>query len=242
VLTSNLAESQLFLRSLTPSVIDSLPMLAFAWERYKFNFAPVLIDALLGLPEFYVVNQVICPKWLEVHLERRDTAIVCPHCQTCCSRVLESQPRYIRDLPILEHPVLLWVHLRRFACQACQHRPWETSETFRARAKWTERLYHQVRAECLGGCPSRELARCYSLSEHTVFRWTFERSLGGRPSKLGCAIGIDEYAQRKGHTYNTSIVDLYTRRLALHLFCLPRILNQREHFVSHGLKVTDVVA
>ena len=30
----------------------------------------------------------------------------------------------------------------------------------------------------------------------------------GRPRQLGRAIGIDEYARRKGHRYNTSIVDL----------------------------------
>jgi transposase len=166
------------------------------------------IEALLGLPEFRVVDQVIRPKRLELHLERRDTSIVCPHCQTCCSHVKESRPRCMRDLPILERPVLLWLHLRRFECHACHHRPWEKSETFGARVKWTERLYHQVRAEFLGGCPSQELARRYGLSARTVFRWTFERSRGGRPRRLGRAIGIDEYARRKGHRYNTSIVDL----------------------------------
>jgi transposase len=41
-----------------------------------------------------------------------------------------------------------------------------------------------------------------------VFRWTFEKSHGGRPRKLGRALGIDEYARRKGHYYNTIIVDL----------------------------------
>src|SRR5881296_3560634 len=166
------------------------------------------IEALLGLPEFRVVDQVIGPKRLELHLQRRDTSIVCPRCQTCCSRVQESRPRCIRDLPILERPVLLWLHLRRFECQGCHHRPWETSETFGARVKWTERLYHQVRAEFLGGCPGRELARRYGISARTVFRWTFERSRGGRPRKLGRALGIDEYARRKGHRYNTLIVDL----------------------------------
>jgi transposase len=60
----------------------------------------------------------------------------------------------------------------------------------------------------LRGCPGDELARRYGLSARTVFRWTFERSRGGRPRKLGRAIGIDEYAQRKGHRYNTLIVDL----------------------------------
>ena len=166
------------------------------------------IEALLALPEFRVMDQVIGPKRLDLHLERRDTSIVCPRCQTSCSRVQDSRPRRIRDLPILERPVLLWLHLRRFECQECDHRPWEKSDTFSAHVKWTERLYQQVRAEFLGGCPGGELARRYGLSERTVFRWTFERSRGGRPRKLGRAIGIDEYSRRKGHRYNTSIVDL----------------------------------
>jgi transposase len=65
-----------------------------------------------------------------------------------------------------------------------------------------------VRAEFLGGCPGRELARRYGLTERTVFRWVFERSRGGRPRQLGRAIGIDDYARRKAHRYNTSIIDL----------------------------------
>ena len=166
------------------------------------------IEALLGLPEFHVIDQVIGPKRLDLSLERRATCLVCPRCQTCCSRVKESRPRCIRDLPILERPVLLWLHVRRFECQGCQHRPWETSETFGAHVKWTERLYQRVRAEFLGGCPGRALARRYGLAERTVFRWTFEKSRGGRPRKLGRALGIDEYSRRKGHRYNTLIVDL----------------------------------
>lgn len=168
------------------------------------------IEALLGLPEFRVIAQVLGPKELELHLERRANALVCPRCQTSCSRVKESRPRCIRDLPILERPVMLWLHLRRFACPACRHRPWEKSETFGRRTKWPERLYKQVRTEFLRGCPCKELARRYGLCERTVFRWTFERGRGGRPRKLGRAIGIDEYARRKGHRYNTWIVDLDT--------------------------------
>ena len=166
------------------------------------------VEVLLGLPEFRVIHQVLGSQQLEVHLERRDDHIVCPQCGTCCSRVKESRPRCLRDLPILEHPVMLWLHLRRFECPECQHRPWETSATFGERTKWTQRLYHQIRAECVRGCPGDELARRYGLSARTVFRWTFERSRGGRPRQLGRAIGIDEYARRKGHRYNTLLVDL----------------------------------
>jgi transposase len=166
------------------------------------------IETLLGLPEFRVTAQVLGPQQLDLHLQRRDDHIVCPRCQTCCSRVKESRPRCIRDLPILEHPVMLWLHMRRFECSDCHHRPWEKSETFGTRTKWTERLYNQVRTEFLGGCPGKKLARRYGLSARTVFRWSFERSRGGRPCKLGRVIGIDEYARRKGHRYNTLIVDL----------------------------------
>jgi transposase len=166
------------------------------------------IEALLSLPEFRVIHQVISPQQLEFHLERRDSFIVCPRCQTCCSRVQERRPRCIRDLPVRERPVVLWLHLRRFECSDCRHRPWETSETFGERVKWTDRLYSQVRQEYLHGCSCSALARRYGLSERTVFRWTFERSRGGRPRKLGRALGIDEYARRKGHRYNTLIVDL----------------------------------
>jgi transposase len=166
------------------------------------------LEALLSLPELRLIHQVISPQQLEFHLERRAPFIVCPRCQTGCSRVQERRPRCIRDLPILDRPVWLWLHLRRLEGSDCRHRPWETSETFGERVKWTDRLYTPVRQEYLHGCPCSALARRYGLSERTVLRWTFERSRGGRPRKLGRALGIDEYARRKGHRDNTVIVDL----------------------------------
>jgi transposase len=170
------------------------------------------LETLLGLPAFRVIGQVLGPQQLEVHLERRDDHLVCPRCQTSCCRVKESRPRCLRDLPILEHPVMLWLHIRRFQCPDCRHRPWATRATFGEHVKWTERLYTRVREEYLRGCPCRELARRYGLSERTVFRWTFERSRGGRPRKLGRVIGIDDDARRKGHHDNTLIVDVDTGR------------------------------
>jgi len=166
------------------------------------------IEALLELPEFRATGQIIRPHGLELHLERRNTYLVCPRCQGYCSRIKEGRDRCIRDLPILDRPVTLRLHIRRFECSDCHYRPWEKSETFGDRVKWTERLYDQVREEFLHGCPCPELACRYGLSARTVFRWTFEKSRGGRPRQLGRALGIDEYARRKGHRYNTIIVDL----------------------------------
>ena len=166
------------------------------------------IETWLELPEFRVTGQVMRPHDLELHLERRDTYLVCPRCQGSCARIKEGRQRCIRDLPILDRPVTLRLHLGRLKCSDCHHRPWEQSETLGERVQWTERLSHQVRQEYLHGCPCHELASRYGLSARTVFRWTFEKSQGGRPRKLGRALGIDEYARRKGHCYNTIIVDL----------------------------------
>jgi transposase len=166
------------------------------------------IEMLLDLPEFRVIGQVIRSHELRLNLERRDSYLICPHCKGRCFRIKEGRDRCIRDLPILDRPVTLQLHSRRFKCSDCHHRPWEKSETFGDHVKWTDRLYHQVRQEFLHGCPCAELARRYGLSARTVFRWTFEKSHGARPRKLGRALGIDEYARRKGHRYNTIIVDL----------------------------------
>ncbi|SRR6266571_3088648 len=166
------------------------------------------LETLLGLPAFRVIGQVLGPQQLDVPLERRDDHLVCPRCQTCCSRVKESRPRCLRDLPSLEPPVMLWRHIRRFRCPECRPRPWETSATFGAQVKWTERLSTRVREACLRGCPCSALAHRYGLSARPVFRWTFARSRGGRPRKLGRALGIDAYARRTGHHSNTLIVDV----------------------------------
>jgi transposase len=166
------------------------------------------IEMVLNLPEFRLLNLTFGDHQLDLHLQRKERFIVCPRCQSVCERIKESRTRCIRDLPIFERPVMLWLQIRRFQCKPCQRRPWEVSETFDERVKWTERLYRQVRAESLQGCPSSQLARRYGISERTVFGWTFEKSRGGRPRQLGRAIGIDEYSRRKGRHYNTLIVDL----------------------------------
>lgn len=147
------------------------------------------IEALLGLPEFRVIHQVIGPQHLDLHLERQALSIACPRCEATCFEVKESRSRRLRDGTLQEGPVTLWLHMRRFQCPDCLHRPWETSETFGERTQWTARLSHQVREEFLRGCPGSELARRYGLSKRPVFRWTFEKSRGGRPRRLGRALG-----------------------------------------------------
>ena len=108
------------------------------------------IEAFIDLPEF----QVIRPQQLDLHLERRERTIICPHCETCCSRVKESRTRGIRDLPMLERPVMLWLHMRRFECRACSHRPWETSATFGEQTP-PRHSFHQCVIKLTGFCRAK---------------------------------------------------------------------------------------
>lgn len=165
------------------------------------------IATWLALPAFRVTGQVMRPHNLALHLERRDTDLVCPRCQGSCTRINEGRQRCSRDLPILDRPVTLRLPLGRFQCPACHQRPWEQSEPCGEHVKWTARLYHQVRQAYLPGCPCQELAGRYGLLARTVLRWTCAKSRGGRPSKLGRALGMDAYSRRKGHRSNTIIVD-----------------------------------
>ena len=51
------------------------------------------IETWLELPEFRVTGQVMRPHDLELHLERRDTYLVCPRCQGSCARIKEGRQR-----------------------------------------------------------------------------------------------------------------------------------------------------
>jgi transposase len=166
------------------------------------------IETWLARPACRVTGQVLRPHNLAWHRERRDTSLVCPRCQGSCARITEGRQRCRRDVPILERPVTVRLHLRRLQCADCPQRPWEHSETCGERVQWTERLYHPVRQAYRHGCPCDALARRSGLSARTVLRWTCAKSQGGRPRKLGRALGIDAYARRQGHCSNTSIVDL----------------------------------
>ncbi len=87
------------------------------------------IEAWLELPEFRVTNQVIRSHELELHLERRDTYLVCPRCQGCCERIKDGRARCIRDLPMFERPVTLRLHLRSLTVESSRpFRPvWKAS-------------------------------------------------------------------------------------------------------------------
>jgi len=171
------------------------------------------IEALLDVPELRIVELRLIPREVFIVLESREQTCPCPRCgQPCLPTGEKPRTRTLRDLPMLQRYTRLVVRIRRFVCRSCALRFRERLALLAGHQRWTQRLYEQVRAELLHGTPTKELARRYGVARRTVFRWTFERGRGGRPRQLGTVMGMDEFSVKKGHVYDTHIVDLQRRR------------------------------
>jgi len=171
------------------------------------------VEELLDLPELRIVEQRLTPREVFIVLESREPMRPCPCCAQLCPPTGERpRTRTLKDLPLLQRFTRLVVRIRRFRCRSCRLRFWEKPSMLEGHRRWTQRLYEQVRAELLHGTPTKELARRYGVARRTVFRWTFERGRGGRPRQLGPVMGMDEFSVKKGHVYDTHIVDLHRHR------------------------------
>ena len=165
------------------------------------------LDVLLGLPAFRVIQQVLGPQQLEVHLERRDDHLVCPHCGTAVPTGRKADRGASATCPSWSIPSCGGCTCGVVRAASAGIAPGKRVQPSESGRSGRSASTSQGRAACVRGCPGDALARRSGLSARTVLRWTFARSRGGRPRKRGRAIGIDAYARRTGHPDNTLIVD-----------------------------------
>jgi transposase len=141
----------------------------------------------------------------------------CPDCTQPSTHVHSHYRRTLTDLPWATMPVALHLRVRRFWCEtpSCGRR------TFTERVPQVASCYARATARltaiqtstglALGGAAgARHLARQgVSGSRNTLLRRV--RGLPTPAAPRPCAVGIDDWAKRKGHTYGTIVVDLDRR-------------------------------
>jgi len=122
--------------------------------------------------------------------------------------------RHVRDLSCGDTRVLLELEVRRIDCCRCGKVKREQLDFLSDNPFYTKRFAHFVGRRCRQASIS-DVAKELKLNWHAVkalemqyLKAQLERA--GRPGPL--AIGIDEIAIRKGHTYRIVVSDLLRRR------------------------------
>jgi len=178
----------------------------------------------LDLDELQIVSQ----EWLangtiRVKVMATRTQASCPHCQHICVKIHDTRPRKKRDSSLRGHQVELIVLKRRFRCLHCRKSFTEQDTACGWRRKTTARLREAIGKQACtqpiahvataAGVGPRFVQECFqSVALQELERKG--RSLDEhQPLSTPPFLGIDEFARRKGHCYETILCDLQARQV-----------------------------
>lgn len=147
----------------------------------------------------------------------------CPHCQNVCVKRHDVRPRSKRDVPLRGHRVEVVIYKRRFWCLRC-HKAFTEPDRACGWGKRTTVRLRQVIGSQACSRPIAHVAKEYGVGprfvqgcqEAVVSTQLHERGVSvdeNKPLPTPRYLGIDEFARRKGHRYDTILCDLEARKV-----------------------------
>jgi transposase len=179
-----------------------------------------LVTALLpGLAAVRLAHLTVADEQLLLDLTATAATASCPLCTTPSATIHSRYQRHLSDVPWGTLSVRLRLRVRKFVCRNpdCVRRIFteRLPDLVESYARKTTRLVPALRSIglALGGQAGARLARRlhYPTSPATLRRLVRRAALPAVPPPD--AVGIDEWAWRRGHQYGTILVNLTDHRV-----------------------------
>jgi len=172
------------------------------------------LQALLNLPGVDVEDYHITPDSLTLQVEYHSATATCPRCGTLSSHLHQNHFNQIRDLPIVNRPVVLKVNRRQFKCKTCKKPFSESLDFVHTSRRYTHRFERQI-VQRLIDSDIHNVAQEAGLSDDqvlSILKHVAQIDIQPDLSNLR-RLGIDEISLRKGHQqYIVILVDLEHNR------------------------------
>lgn len=186
------------------------------------NHEAILVP--LDLDELQIVSQQWCANGsIKVEVIATTTQAICPHCQKRCVKIHDTRPRKKRAIALRGHQVELVLLKRRFRCLRCRKSFTEQDRACGWRRKTTARLReaiglqactqpiaHVAKAVAVGPRFVQECLQSVALQEIERKGLSLDEQ---QPLRTPEFLGIDEFARRKGHHYDTILCDVEARQV-----------------------------